>query len=330
MSPVPSHAEVILVKVVQIQAQLIMGLAIYTVLLLKVRQHFQRYRKRESEKFSEFIIDELCKTAEERTPLVEARIFANRFEKSIIQETLLFQIKMVSGPERDLLRSYYEIYKFREEDVVRTESHRWWIRLKALTNLGNLQRDELAPLFNVHMQDDHPMVSIAATLSLSSLNHVLNGPDFFDRLPPAVLGRRDVLFGIVMNSAAIHGTEILGTPIHQGRDSRLAESCVRALAEIKDSASIALLMEKIGPHLSEDLIFEIIGALSSCGDPEVLPHVRPFLKHEAPKIRAAAARCCLIFEDPEVESTLISLLFDPSVEVRRVIQLSNLVEKKAA
>jgi len=115
-------------------------------------------------------------------------------------------------------------------------------------------------------------------------------------------------------------------------DDGLREAAARALGELRAPAAVGPLCRRLAsglagagapqtgsPRLQEpcEAMLEALGEIG-CATPEVLQVVEPFLGHERPLIRSAAARSLLqLSGDARWAAVLLELLEHPQLQVRR-------------
>lgn len=115
-------------------------------------------------------------------------------------------------------------------------------------------------------------------------------------------------------------------------DDGLREAAARALGELKASAAVAPLCRRLAsgptgagalrpgtPRLQEpcEAMLEALGEIG-VASPEVLAVVEPFVEHERPLIRSAAARSLLqLSGEARWAEVLLELLDHPQLQVRR-------------
>ncbi|MFN9622250.1 MAG: HEAT repeat domain-containing protein [Cyanobacteriota bacterium] len=115
-------------------------------------------------------------------------------------------------------------------------------------------------------------------------------------------------------------------------DEGLREAAARALGELGATAAVRPLCERLAsglegagacqpnsPKLREpcEALIEALGEIG-VAEEEVLSIIAPFLEHERPLIRSAAARALLqLTGDPSWGATLLTLLEHPQLQVRR-------------
>jgi phycocyanobilin lyase alpha subunit len=115
-------------------------------------------------------------------------------------------------------------------------------------------------------------------------------------------------------------------------DDGLREAAARALGELGAEAAVRPLCARLAsglegagacrpnsPKLQEpcEALIEALGEIG-VADGDVLAIIAPFLEHERPLIRSAAARALLqLTGDPAWGATLLTLLEHPQLQVRR-------------
>lgn len=90
-------------------------------------------------------------------------------DRQVVREKLLQQAEQLKGMDKDHMTSVFERLGFVQEEVGGLTSRKWWRRLEAAVNLGNMHsQDTIHPLIGA-VQDSNEDVRLAAVRSLGQL-----------------------------------------------------------------------------------------------------------------------------------------------------------------
>ena len=90
-------------------------------------------------------------------------------DRQVVREKLLQQAEQLKGMDKDHMTSVFERLGFVQEEVGALASRKWWRRLEAAVNLGNMHsQDAIHPLISA-VQDSNEDVRLAAVRSLGQL-----------------------------------------------------------------------------------------------------------------------------------------------------------------
>jgi hypothetical protein len=300
---------------------LVLLLAIWTLMLLLFRKHQTQRFKTLSDAYQELLTQEMLEPTAESNGFVRWK--AMKFDRKVFHDVLLNQMKMVTGDERVHLLKLYEELKFKDHDLKRCKALLWPNRLRAVIHLGALDEPDLAPLFFKIIPDPAPLVSIAALLSLSKLEHPLNNPNLIDKIPKSILNRSNTLYELVANIGKHHGVDPLIKGIRNDNRPRVIDACLRARRNLRSFDSTeALNSLLVAPGmLSPFALREIIETLTQVGDPSSIKAVRPYLHHPVPSVRAKCILFLLTLQDEASQSQIEKMRSDHATEIRRIFQV---------
>ena len=347
---IPNRFDVIIEHLIDVEILVIFGMGAFTFLLIVARRIGAKNSGRIRKKIDRFITEQICLLNDGKPKKVKYQFEFNwLFHRRVVQEELLEQLVLFTGIERNYIIELYRRLGFEKYDVARCHSPFWWIRLQSLIHLDHSHSPTLAPLFHRMIQDRTPLISIAAILALSSLDHALNHAGLVHELPEGIFNHRDALNEVLINLGTQHGPHVLIDCLKENKKSplnlSLIESCVRALSQMKPLEAVTPLMDLLKrirhpgslqrPKIQDDhaqinVISESIHALSMIEDPKCCPSIRPFLRHPNPRIQAEAALLLIHLNDEVSMRRLQDFEKSTSVEVRQIIQHHRNKQKAAA
>ena len=204
-------------------------------------------------------------------------------DRQVIRRKLLQQTEQLKGIDKDHMTGVFERLGFVQDEVSALRSRKWWRRLEAAVNLGNIHsRDAVQPLIAA-VQDTNEDVRLAAVRSLGQLGS-------------------DQGLGVLLDALEDEGqwTPAKIVEILVGIGPEIESEVLQRIDSGRSSRSRKLYVELCG-HLR--LLEGASGIRSLADDPEAT-------------VRAAVAKALGMIGHDSASDTLAGLLTDQDCHVR--------------
>lgn len=271
---------------VAVQVVVITVLAIGTVFLLRYRTWRNARMSIYKSEYSGAIADAVA-LGYEKLEIQKPHRF-EIYRRDALRETLLENLTSIVGPERTMLVDAYIELGCADDDRWECSSFRWWIRLEALSNLANLRRKEIAPLFEQMRTDKNTLVAAAALIGLSQLEDRRNNPaTILPRLPNSFVKNVNLLLELSQNWAALYGHEWLGQYMRRYPHTKVSKSLTLVLITLRSEEAATILLDVLehGMQKDEELVLKIKAAIISMGDPVAIERLFTIESQEIKPLR---------------------------------------------
>jgi hypothetical protein len=228
------HLEWFIRLCIIVQSYIMVALAVVTLLLLARRNWVQRRMSTLGERWEMWLLDVMLEGKKSEKLLVPFVKKPSNLERMSLRETLVKHLRLLKGTERETLIQVYKANGFVTDDLVDSYSMFWPKRLKAVYNLGSLNRPLLAPEFRRLSQDPNELVSVAALLCLSQTDVSLDeARSWLANLPRCLEERRAVLFQLMRNFSQAHGPQVLWTCLLNTGEAWVKETALEVIVSMK-------------------------------------------------------------------------------------------------
>ncbi len=311
-------------KVVLVQTLLLFFGIFMTIILLISRNALTDYRKKIQEKLSERLIDFLFSQE-------KAKIKVWPWQKNIYRDTILNQIHILAGQERDKMVTKYVDCGFLEKDQEQAGSRSWARRLLALIRLDALSLTKTNDVFVRSLNDSHPLVVLSAIRALSRLGKkfepaqtILFHPNvLLKSLEQVSLERRTALIEVISNIGFHHGAQIICDYLKICEKPEMAMACAHVLGELRDPLAMPIFLQALespSAH-SEAFLIKVLEAIPLIADPDAIQPLRKLLQHKSPQIRARVILALNALGDNEFFQEIeILRTNDSELEVQRALK----------
>lgn len=318
-------------RVVFVQVGVVACIGVLTLFLLLYRRWFTNRKNKWKQIYGDLIVEELLRNMEEKEVYLLPKLSGNQWlRRTSLKDTLLIQIRSISGAEKAYLVKRYFDLGLAKSDLATCTSVFWWRRLQGLANLRVLADPKLAPCFALLKKDKNELVAMTANLALSELDHYLNYVNPLELRSLLRQGRQSNLAEITANWCQVHGFDKVFKISCEVSDPEMRDAMLVAILNVKTPESSQALAGFLSDahYESPELLARIISSLRETGDPEALPAVIEYAHHPDERVQARAIEFILEFLPEERRSELRIFELDPSPFVQRILRIWSF--KKAA
>lgn len=153
-----------IVAIVALQAIVI--LAVFTLLVERwAKNHFSKRSEARVKGYEPHILGLLL----DPTDIGHLQQAVDKRDRQVVREKLLRQSEQLKGIDKDHMTDVFERLGFVEQEIAALASGRWWRRLEAAVNPGNMHSQEAVQPLIAAVQDSDEDVRLAAVRSLGQL-----------------------------------------------------------------------------------------------------------------------------------------------------------------
>lgn len=293
----------------------------------------KRFQEMEAE-YGQAIVSDLLDGEAGAIPLVKNHRpkWYQWLRRRSLKTILLNHIRSISGPEKVLLVQSYCILGYANKDRDNCYSMFWWRRLEGISSLSGLDIHDSALIFDELRKDREELVSLAATLALSSMRHPRNNAAMLRKLPARAIHRRNLLLQIANNWAHVYGPQFVFERLRVERRDEMIRVFVAALAELNSfevGSELTTWMLADDRRREPQTLVYILRTLKTIGDPASVSVAESLLKHADETVRSEAMDLIgRLGDESEIASATEKMSKDTSVAVQRVLR--HIHEKKVA
>jgi hypothetical protein len=281
--------------VIAVEAILMLGLTLYTVIFLLLQQRREKSKAAIKDELSVKVMEaflEMPVASDFRMSLS----LSSRLQIEVFRDVLVEMMSQVSGNERTFLVSLYREYGFVNEDLRLCRSVFWARRLEGLIRINSLRDTSFTHLIQDLTSDSNPAVASAAFLCLSEVPISPGQSSLLGTLPEFMIQKKDLLVVLVKNILIANGPDYLQNYLLDKRiDSSARAKCTLVLAQSKSIETLPALVDYLAgePDLSTDDLLLVLSSILDSLDAEQMTRLFRLAWHPEGRVRARLLEAAL-------------------------------------
>ena len=237
------------------------------------------------------------------------------WDRRLVRNILLQQSEQLKGIDKDNMTDVFERLGYVKQEFNYLKSIRWWCRLEAVVNLGNMKSQDAAQPLMAAVKDSNEDVRLAAVRSLGHLGTAQGLRVLLDALEDdgnwTAVKIVEILVGI---GPDIESEIVPRLSVDRSVKSRMLS--VELCGYLRLISSVALI-RKLADDQDPAMRTAVAKALGKIGHNAALGTLNILLADPEKQVRSEAARALGGLDAMEMSEDLRQALDDPDWQVRR-------------